>query len=104
MVRRSATRQLLPERRDVERGEDAVDVALAHAAIAEERHERAHVRRLLRAEAPEAAAVVRRTESAAPRMGDRPEARRAVRDGDADDAAGFAFGAHARRRDPRTAS
>ena len=63
--------------------------------------QRDRVRRLHRAEAAVAAAVVGRAERAAAGVGDRAEARRAVRDHDADVAAPLALHADARRRDVR---
>src|SRR5262245_49175761 len=97
---------LLPERRGrgVERAVDAHDVALVDAEPAEPAAERARVRRLHRAEAAIAAAVVARAQCAAAGVGDRPEARRAVRDHHADVAAALALDADAVRRDRRAAA
>src|SRR4029079_9127603 len=76
----------------VEGAEQAHDVALLETQVIAER---AGGRRLHRAEAAEAAAVVARAQRAAARVGDRPEARRPVRDHHADVARALALDAHA---------
>src|SRR5579884_49986 len=103
MVRRSATACRLAERLgpDVEGREQPLDIAFARAEAPQERDERRRIRRLHRAEAPEAPARERRAEGAASRVRHGPEARGAVGDDDADEAAALAFRADARRADLR---
>src|SRR3954463_6799955 len=79
----------------VEGAVQAHDVALGKAVRGHPRAERARIRRLHRPEAAEAAAVVARAQRAAARVRDRAEARRAVRDGDADVPGALALDAHA---------
>ena len=81
----------------VEGAVDAHEVALARPRARHPRAQRRGVRRLHRPEAAVAAAVVGRAERAAAGVGDRPEARRAVRDHHADVAAPLALDADAVR-------
>src|SRR4051812_317658 len=83
----------------VERPVDAYEVHLLHPETGEPRAERLGAWRLHRAEAPVAPAVVGGAQRAAARMGDRPEARRAVGHHHADVAAALALDAHAVRGD-----
>src|SRR5690348_13641519 len=96
MVLRAMARALFLERplADIERTEDALDVAPAHAAGRELAAERGRVRRLLRPIAAVAAAVVRRTDRPAASMRHRPQARNAAHQ-HASRAAQLAFDAHA---------
>src|SRR4051794_27741210 len=84
---------------DVEGPVHAHEVDLFHPQAREPRVERLRTRGLHRAEAAVAAAVVGRAERAAAGVGDRAQARRAVRDHHADVARALALDADAVRGD-----
>src|SRR5262245_7663374 len=106
IVLRAMAFRLLTERLTVgiEGAIETMDIAIACTELSELLRQCCGVRRLHRAVAAVAAAVVARTERTTTGMGDRPEAGRAVRDHDADITPELALDADAVRRHCRLAS